>query len=337
MKKLCTIAAAVLALATFARADEVVMKNGDKLDGTIVNLDAGKITLKTAFAGDIKIDATQVSTLSTDNPINLKLADGTLINRKLSPDATGGVQVEGGLLGSSHLNVADISAINPAPVVWTGDIKFGGLLIRGNTQSDSINFGFDFDHKTDVDELSFTAAYLYGTTHDRTTAVSTTSAENWQTDLKYLHDLTKKIYAFADLQVSKDRIAFLDLRVAPSAGLGYRWFNKPDFTFSTEGGIAWIYQQYTNDTPHREDVSLVLSYHVTKSFNDSVSLFHNLSYYPSIQNGRNFLVDTDLGLHVALLKQLFTEFKVVLDYDSHPANGALKTDTRIELNLGYKI
>jgi putative salt-induced outer membrane protein YdiY len=338
MKNLRLVLATVLALCTAAAsADQVVMKNGDKLDGTITGLDAGKLMMTTPFAGDVKIDASQINTFSTDAPIKLRLTDGTLIDRKVAEDSSGGVQVGGGLLGNSHLAVSDINAINPAPIVWSGDIKFGALLSRGNTQTDSLNFGIDLTHQTDVDVLSFMAHYLYGTTHDRATGLTTTTAENWQTDLKYEHDITKKWYGFADLQVSKDRLAFLDLRVAPSGGLGYRWYNKPTFTFSTEGGIAWIYQQYTNGTPRREDFSLVLSYHLTKSFNDIVSLFHNLSYYPSMQNGRNYLVNTDLGIHVTLTKKFFTEFKTVLDYDSNPAIGALKTNTRIELNIGYKI
>jgi putative salt-induced outer membrane protein YdiY len=338
MKNLRIVLASMLALFTAAAsADQVVMKNGDKLDGTITALDSGKLTIHTPFAGDVKIDASQISTFSTDAPIKLRLSDGTTIDRQIAEDTGGGVQVGGGLLGTSHLAVGDIDAINPPPVVWAGDIKFGALLSRGNTQTDSLNFGIDLSHQTDVDVLTFMAHYLYGTTHDRATGLTTTTAENWQTDLKYEHDITKKLYGFADLQVSKDRLAFLDLRVAPSGGLGYRWYNKPTFTFSTEGGIAWIYQQYTNGTPRREDFSLVLSYHLTKAFNDNVSLFHNLSYYPSVENGRNFLVNTDVGIHVALCKKFFSEFKTVLDYDSHPANGALKTNTRIELNVGYKL
>jgi putative salt-induced outer membrane protein YdiY len=338
MKKLCAVLAVVLALCTaVVSADQVVLKNGDKLDGTITSLDGGKLIINTPFAGDVKIDVTQISTFSTNAPVQLRLTDGTLINRQLGANDDGGVEVGGGLLGKSHLAVSDIDAINPPPVVWSGDIKFGALLSRGNTQSDSISFGVDLAHKTEVDILTFSADYLYGTTHDRTTGVQTATADNWQTDLKYEHNITKKLYGFADLEVSKDRLGFLDLRVAPSAGLGYRWFNKPDFTFSTEGGLAWIYQQYTNGTPHREDVSLVLSYHLTRAFNDNVSAFHNLSYYPSIQNGRNYLIDTDLGLHVVMTKKFFTEFKTVLNYDSNPANGALKTNTRIELNLGYML
>ena len=86
--------------------------------------------------------------------------------------------------------------------------------------------------------------------------------------------------------------------------------------------MAWVYEHYTNSTPTCEDVSLKLAYHLTAKFNDAVSLFHDLSYYPSIEDGSVFIVNTDLGIRAAMSKHFFTEFKFILDYDSTPAIGA---------------
>ena len=63
--------------------------------------------------------------------------------------------------------------------------------------------------------------------------------------------------------------------------MGYIWFDGPDLTFSTEGGVAWDYEKYTNDTPTRQDFSLRLAYHVTYKFNDYVSAFHDLDTSPA--------------------------------------------------------
>jgi putative salt-induced outer membrane protein YdiY len=338
MNKLCLVLAGALALsASVVSADQVVFKNGDKLTGKITSLADGKLTLSTPVAGDVKIDMSQVSTFSTDAPIDMVLSDGTVVDQKIIAGGAGQVQIAGGLLGNQHVSVGDVESINPPQAVWTGDLKFGGLLIRGNTFSDSINFGLDLARTTKQDVISFNADYIYGRTKDRTTGAKTATADNWQMELKYDYNFTKKFYGFVDAIVAKDRLAFLDLRFNPAAGVGYRWFDKPDFKFATEGGIAWVYEKYTNATPTREDVSLKLAYHLVKNFNDKVSLFHDLSYYPSIENGKNYLVNTDLGLRSTWTKHLFSEFKFVLDYDSNPAIGALKTNLRYELNVGYSI
>jgi hypothetical protein len=55
----CCFAAAPL------RADEVVVKNGDKLTGHLTDLAQGKLSLKTAYGGVIAIDLKQVSTFFT--------------------------------------------------------------------------------------------------------------------------------------------------------------------------------------------------------------------------------------------------------------------------------
>ena len=334
MKKGYVMFAVLVALCGRVYADEIIFKDGEKLDGKITLLDAGKMSITTPVAGDVKADVTKISTFSTDGPITLQLSDGTTISRQIIADGNGQVQI-GGMLGNSHINVADIAAINKPPSQWTGDIKFGGLIVRGNTQAETINFGLDVDRKTDADDLSFAASYLYGRTHDHTTGVTTTVSDNWQMDLKYQYNFTKKVYGFAEGVVSKDRLAFLDLRFNPSVGLGYKLIDKPNFTFYPEGGVAWVYETYTNGTPTRGDFSLKLAYHLTAKFNDKVSLIHDFSYYPSVERGSDFLVSTDIGVRSTMTTHFFTELKMSLDYDFEPGHRALKTNTRYELNIGY--
>jgi putative salt-induced outer membrane protein YdiY len=334
------IFAAIGMLALFsglAMADVVVLNNGDKLTGNITGVADGKLTIHTLEAGDVKIDMSQVSTFSTDAPIALQLTDGSTMTTKVDAGSAGQVEIGNGLLGNQKLNVANIDSINAPPADWAGDIKFGGLLMRGNTYSDSINFGIDLSRTTKQDVIAVNAEYLYGRSKDRTTGLTTTTANTWNGELKYDYNFTKKVYGFADVQVGADQLAFYDLRFVPSAGVGYHWITKPDFTFTPEAGIAWVFEHFTNGTPERKDFSLKLAYHLTKKFNDNVNLFHNFDYFPSVENGRNYLVDADLGIHADLTKKFFTEFKVVWNYDSNPAIGALKNDERFELNVGYKI
>ena len=154
----------------------------------------------------------KVDSFSTDVPTVLKFSDGTEVTQRVSVLPGGMIQINGGLLGPHPVSLAMLEAVNPPPVAWTGSIQAGALFIRGNTFTDSINFGAHLERKTDQDKLAFSANYLYGTTKDKTTGVTTTVAENWQTEGLYDYYFTKKFYGFLDAQVSKDRIAFLDLR-----------------------------------------------------------------------------------------------------------------------------
>ena len=46
-------------------AEEVTLKNGDRLTGTIVSMDDKKLTVKTDYAGDITIDRAAVAQFSS--------------------------------------------------------------------------------------------------------------------------------------------------------------------------------------------------------------------------------------------------------------------------------
>ena len=341
-----------------ARGDQVVLKNGDRLTGHVVALDAGKLTINVLGLGDVKVDVGQVATFATDGPVELKFKDGTAEKRRVfavpvaglattvpatgpaTAPATGDVIIDGGLIPAQRTSLADISQVNPPPPpgpVWAASITAGALLIRGNSNTDTLNLGVNVSRKTEQDTVAVVGSYLYGRTRDRVTNVTTTTTENWQVEGRYDYNFTKRFYGFLDFLARKDRIAFLDLRLVPSGGVGYKFINEPDFTLAGEVGLAWVYEKYTNNTPTREDVSGRFAYHVTKKFNDTVSAFHDLEYLQSVQHGGNFNINADLGVRAQLTEHFFGEAKISLDYDARPANGALKTDVFYAVNLGYKI
>ena len=225
--------------------------------------------------------------------------------------------------------------MNPQP--FSGSFAIGGTLTRGNTFTDTLNANFKLGYKLKQEEFSFTGEYEYGKNKQQTTGVETTTTDRWDLDGKYQHFFSKKFYGYVEAEVTKDRIAFLDLRFTPSAGVGYQWFDKAPFMLNTEAGAAWLYENYTNGTPTREDAALKLAYHLTYDFNPTVQLFNDLTYFPSLRSGSVYVINADIGLHAKLTKQLFAEFKIEWDFNSSPANGALKNDERYVAALGYSL
>ena len=64
-KHLAGLFLAGLAMASAASADTVVLKNGDHLTGTIEVSDGHDVTLKTDYAGEIKIQWASVTQVTT--------------------------------------------------------------------------------------------------------------------------------------------------------------------------------------------------------------------------------------------------------------------------------
>jgi small nuclear ribonucleoprotein (snRNP)-like protein len=61
------------------RADEVTLKNGDRLTGTIIKSDAKVLLIKSDFAGAVSIQWDAITSILSTQPIYLGLKDGQTI------------------------------------------------------------------------------------------------------------------------------------------------------------------------------------------------------------------------------------------------------------------
>ncbi|TFG41212.1 MAG: hypothetical protein E4H48_06410, partial [Syntrophobacterales bacterium] len=125
-------------LTATASADDVFLKNGNRLSGTIVSMSEAKLVLETDFAGRLTIDWNHVEQLATDAPLTLVLADGSTIRGiPTSGETPGRIK----LATSSPadpvpVELARVTAITPPdeqPIKLNGRINVGFNKVSGNT------------------------------------------------------------------------------------------------------------------------------------------------------------------------------------------------------------
>src|SRR3954469_25774013 len=68
---------ALVAITSALFADTVEIKNGARVIGKIGRIDAGTVEIDTTFAGTIKIKQSEVTSITTDAPVAVRLASGT--------------------------------------------------------------------------------------------------------------------------------------------------------------------------------------------------------------------------------------------------------------------
>jgi putative salt-induced outer membrane protein YdiY len=333
--------ASVLALANLlaggAAADEIFLKNGDHITGKVVSADAGAIVFTPDFAKGVNltIAAADVATLTTSAPVVVKFKDGTEVRRQIQQGPAGQIVVaSGGPVAGQPVPVTEIDKINPPPVAWHGSVGVNGLYSRAATSSQQIGFTADGVRRTEKDRITLGLAYSYGS---QSTAGdgATTNANNWLAQAKYDYFFTPKWYGYGNAEAAGDQVNFLRLRFTPGLGAGYQWIDSSTLHFNTEAGGTWLYEDYSTRARATEVFALRAAYRVDKSWDAGrIDVFHDLELIPSLQNGGQFLVNTEAGVRFALTKSMYSDIKANLTYDNRPAPGALQTTTTVRIGVG---
>jgi putative salt-induced outer membrane protein YdiY len=334
MKLLLGIALASLLAgwAGWARADEVLLKNGDKITGTVGQVTGDTLTFTSPVLGSLSIKLSNIQSYKTDKAATVRLKSGQTFSSPIAQgNATQIVTAD-----NRTTPVVVIKAVNPPPEAWTGAVVVNGALNRGNTNTATLGASANALLRRDDgiidDSFALGSDYNYGNTgrgSDKTTTTDNVDAHG-----QYDRFLDPQFYVYGNVGYAHDRIADLIVRVTPGVGAGYQWFETPAFNFSTEGGAAYVYEDYQNDgNDQKEDFRL--AYHLDKQLNDKVSVFHDVEYLAAFQNPADYLLNADVGIRADLMKNFFAQFKVVYKRNDEPAPGALKDDLAFLLGVGW--
>jgi len=334
--------AVLLCLSMFAQmclGDEILLKNGDRLTGKIDHLVEGKLHFKSEMAGDVTVSLSDIQTLSSGEAIEVNLKDGTGIRQQVQKSSPGRFTVVGTeAMRSQEFAVADIVSINPpakpAPK-WVGSISAGYTSTHGNTTTETISASGSMAKRTEKDRTQLSADYAKGEQEDRDTGEDETIEDWWRAKGKYDYFVSEKFYAYADGRYEKDAVAELDRRVIIGGGGGYQWIESPDMNFSTEVGLASLYEKFDNQTDSNSELSTQLGYNFDKKLTKKTSLTHDLTYYPALDKFSDYFLTSTLGIRTDLSSSFFATFKTIFNYDETPAIGAGKTDVKYFLGLGY--
>jgi putative salt-induced outer membrane protein YdiY len=317
-------------------ADEVFLTNGDRLSGTITQLVDGKLTIATTLAGDVTVRITSIRTLSTAAPVVVRFRDGTAVTGLIQNADDGQIRPadeDGQVLRT--LALADVVTLHPPqpPTVWSGNVRAGFTLTRGNSETEAVNFGMGLQRRARRNRTTLEGEYLFGRQEDPDTGERSTTENRWFGALKYDYFLTKKLYLYGALRVEQDQVADLDLRLIVGSGLGHQWFDRPDFHLSTEAGASWLREEF-DDGKTNSNASLRAAYHVDKRLNARVTIFHDAEAYPAFDDVSDVFLTAQVGARVSLTKAMFLEAKVVVAHDTTPAEDAEETDVATILSAG---
>ncbi len=339
MNRFLVSAALCLGLfAAVAQADEVYLRNGDRLTGTLVRLTDGKLVFKADAAGEVTVALADVLTFGTVTPVEVHLKDGTVLNQPVLAADAGTFAIDTGTaLRPQTFQLTDLTSMNPPakpPVKWTGSISAGFTATSGNTSTEAVNANINVARRSDKDRTTASANYGRGKQEDPDTGEDRTTEDWWRAKAQYDYFFSRKFFGFINGSYEKDAIADLDRRVVVGGGAGYQWIESARTNFSTTAGLASLYEKFDGDTDSNSELSAQLGYNFDHQLNDSVTFLHDLTYFPALEKFSDYYLTTTAEIRASLTKSMFASFKTIFNYDATPATGRSSTDVKYIFSAG---
>ncbi|MBW2407696.1 MAG: DUF481 domain-containing protein [Deltaproteobacteria bacterium] len=316
-------------------ADEVRLKNGDKLTGQIVSMQEDKLILETTYAGKITISWQEVAGIRTDGSVKIILKDETTLEGTTEAVEDGKMKLDTDKFETPPtFSLADVKAINPTPVKTVKITARANASItteRGNTDTDNYYFDGEFVARTKQNRYKIGGEL----TNEKSNGVTT--SKNWLAFGNYSHFLNKKWFLYADTLFEHDEFKDLDLRSTLGAGAGYQFYETPLLNLSISAGLAMVNENY--DISEDKDYSSgqwTIGYD-QYLFDKFVQLFHVNTGYVSLEDANDWFLKTRTGLRFPLYKGFTATLQYNFDWNNQPSEAAeTEEDTKFIFLLGYE-
>jgi putative salt-induced outer membrane protein len=349
----------LIGLASAAFADQITLKNGDRLTGTVVKSDGKSLVLHTDFAGDVTLQFAAITQITTDKPLHVALKDGktvvgaiTTSDGKIEVAATGGAPVEAPRENVVAIrNDADQLAFEKAqhPGLlqgWNGGATAGFALTGGNSQTENLSLAVNAARSTKNDKLSLYTTAVYGTNQ---LATPSTTANTEAGGIRYDRNLNPRMFVFVGADFASNALQDLNLRSVGSLGLGYHAIKNDRTTLDFLGGVNFTDENYTETvsvpasgttpafTYNRKLIhnfgALTLGEELTHKLGKSTVLAQKLYFFPDLTQTGEYRGTFDLGLVTKISKWLGWQNQFGDIYVTNPPNGAKKNDVVLTTGL----
>jgi hypothetical protein len=309
-------------------ADVVETKNGARIVGKVSKIDAGTVVVDTDFAGAVNIKQSEVTAITTDGPVAVRLESGTRIDGRISGGANGSLQVAGSD-GTVNTPIAQLAssweAGKPDPSLerkWAYEAAADITGKTGNKEQTGTALAFRAVLKTPQDTLQFYAGY------DRQISDGAKSADQFKAGVDYQNNFAGRWSWYARDEGGFDRVKGIEIYNVAGAGIGYDFIKEPKHLLTGRAGLSYRYEGYEN--PATTDLSSAgLDFGLNHEYEfENSRLVNRLSYVPTFNDFANYRITHESFYEVPLVAPNWKlRLGVSNDYNSKPGMGIERLDT----------
>ena len=325
-----------------ALADQVVMKNGDKLTGSITKSDGKTLVLKTDYAGDLTIKFAEIQSLSSTGDLNVTAGGKTAVG----PVATSGanVIVTTKAAGSVEAPLSSVTVMrSPAEEAayqktlhpswgegWAGGVNLGFGVTTGNSETKNLNVALNAVRTGAHDKLTLYENSVYAV-NDKVVAPATgpqTTADSNSGGARYDRDFIPRAFGFGSADFFSNSLQDLDLRYILGGGIGFHAIKNAYTMLDILAGGNYTHESYSevaspNPPPATYSYSqslaaLTLGDAFTHKLGKSTVVTQAFMFYPDLSDTSQYRFTFNLGTVTKLNKWLGWQNSVTDVFVSNP-------------------
>jgi putative salt-induced outer membrane protein len=326
------------------RADQIILKNGDRVTGAIVKKDGATLTVKSELFGEITMPWDKVDSVKTDTPLNVATKDGKTVQGTLAlADGTVDVTTPA---ARQTVAVADVTAIRNADEqkaferlenpgwdqLWTGSGTIGFSGSKGNAQTLTFTTGVNAQRITRTDKMTVYFNSIKASAFS--SGKNSNTAQAARGGLSYDHNLGARFFSNVFNDYEYDKFQNLDLRFVLGGGFGFHVIKTDRTLFDVLAGADYNHSSFTTPATTQSAEAFFGNDYNRKigklaSFNETARMFNDLT------TTGNYRVNFDAGTSVKLLKWLNWNLAFSDRYLSSPAAGRKANDILYTTGLGF--
>jgi putative salt-induced outer membrane protein len=349
-----------LGLATAVFADQITLKNGDRLTGTVVKSDGKVLVLHTEFAGDVSLQFAAITQITSEKELHVSTSDKrTVVGPVTSSDGklevatkTGGtVEVPVGsvvLIRNDAEQAAYDKSLHPGLTHgWNGGVDVGFSLARGNSETENLALALNAAHPTLNDKIILHVSSIYT---DNQLATPSTVADLIQAGIRYDRNINPRLFGFGAADFMSNALQDLDLRSVYAGGLGYHAIKSDGTTLDFLAGLNYTHETYSNGPPvtpatvpptytsygvTNRFAALTLGEDLTHKLGKSTVITQNLYIFPDLSNTGEYRATFNFGSVTKVSKWLGWQNQFGDIYVSNPPSTAKKNDVIFTTGLNF--
>lgn len=311
-----------------AVADVLVLKNGDRITGTIKQIWDDEVAIEPEYSDEFNVDLEVVDYIESERDFELEFFDGREVVAKFPGAGDNNQQLISVGEQSEPIALTDILELDePAKDFdWESHIDFSATVKSGNTDSTSTQLRAD----TEIEIPDHRHYVVYTSYRDELDSVTTQDRNLVKYSYNWLFN--DPWFFAANASYERDPIIELDSRVIVSAGLGRDIFNTPSRFLSVQLGVGA--QSEKLGGVRDENSVAVWSLRYQQDIITDLELFHNHSIVENLAGRDNTSYKTSTGLRYEITDLLYANLTLNYDYETDPVDLAENEDIALLVGVG---